>query len=482
MKPYLLFIFKDRFNKTVLLIAVTAIVLQFTAFKALYPFASYFTDSYTYVGAAANHATISFRPIGYSRFLALVHHISSSETALVYLQYLLMQLGALHLFFTLLYFYQPGRRTRLLLFVLLLFNPLILYLANYVSSDAYFTGLSLFWFAGLLWIINRPRSYQLLLQAAWLFIIIPARLTALYYPFIAIVALLLGTHKRVYKITGSLLFVAVTVFCLLQVQKRTEMATGTRVFSAFSGWQIAGNALHVYCYVEHDTSGLPPSCRELAGFVQTYFDTACPHLRSIPVHANTDYMWAESSPLKKYLYYKWQRDSLPGYFEAWNAVGPLYSSYGAWLIKKHPLAFTQYYLWPSAKTYFLPPPEVMASYNEGADTVAQVAIDWFNYPGKQVNCVSKTLQGRVLGLFPWFFLASNLLLAIGLLGFLLVKKARNTGSAISPSLLLVAFFFVINTGFSIFATPSMLRYEVFPLVIYACFSLLTVGWLRRHRD
>ncbi|HEY4150146.1 MAG TPA: hypothetical protein VGM41_14505 [Chitinophagaceae bacterium] len=481
MKPYLQFIFKDRFTARWLFIAVAAIVLQLVVLKWLYPFASYFVDSYSYISAAADHASVSYRPIGYSRFLSFVHSISASEKLLVSVQWLLLELGVLHFFFSVLYFYRPGPRTRLLLFLVLFFNPLLLYLCNYVSSDAFFAGLSLFWFTGLLWIINRPRLYQLLLQVLWLYIIIQTRFVALYYPLVGIAALLLSTQKRVYKAAGVLLIGLVSFFCIERVQKATESATGTRIFSAFSGWQMANNSLHVYCYVEQDTSGIPSECRELAAFVRTYFDTVCPRLRGLPAAATTDYMLVESSPLMKYFYYKWRKDRLPGYFEAWNAVAPLYSDYGNWLMKKHPAAFARYYLWPSAKTYLAPPPEIMAQYNEGADTVGDAARNWFRYDNKQVSCVFKSLQGRVLAPFPVFFLLANLLLLLSMGWFLLVKGFREASDSMNRSLLLVAFFFIMNSCFSIFATPSSLRYEVFPLVIYACFSLLIVGWLWNNR-
>ncbi|HEY4335682.1 MAG TPA: hypothetical protein VGM89_07285, partial [Puia sp.] len=44
---------------------------EWIVFKLLYPYADYFTDSYSYIQAAVQRDAISFRPIGYSLFLRL---------------------------------------------------------------------------------------------------------------------------------------------------------------------------------------------------------------------------------------------------------------------------------------------------------------------------------------------------------------------------------------------------------------------------
>ncbi|HSC39974.1 MAG TPA: hypothetical protein VLD19_18955 [Chitinophagaceae bacterium] len=479
---YLHFILRNRLNQKYLFIAVAAIITQFIVFKALYPFGDYFTDSYSYINAAANHHAVSYRPLGYSKFLSLVHAVTVSETALLLIQYLLLQLAALHFFFTLLYFYQPGRRTRMGLFAVLLFNPVTLYLCNFVSSDALFAALSLYWLLQLLWTLRRPRLYQLLLQAVLLYFLLEIRFAALYYPLVGIMALLLCRANWWYKLTGSALLVAVSVFCIVSVQRATQSVTGTRVFSAFSGWQWANNSLHMYCYVQHDTSGLPASCVVLDSFVKAWFDTACPRMRQQAYGISTDYMWNPGMPLKQYMEYHRQQKKLRDYFDAWNAVGPVYAEYGRFLVKKHPAAYARYYLWPGAKEYLLPGLELMQSYNQGIDTVDDVAKNWFRYRDNHVACISPGLQEKLLSPFPVIFMLCNTLFAAGLLGFLRAKGFHRAGPLFSRSLLLAAFFWLVNAGFSTAATPSSTRYEAFPMLVLACFCLLTFGWLWRERQ
>src|SRR6185503_13878775 len=79
------FLLQDSLHKKYLLIATAGIFIQFIVFKLCYPFASYFTDSYTYIDAAAHNYVISIRPLGYSRFLSLVHRFTTSDTALVFI-------------------------------------------------------------------------------------------------------------------------------------------------------------------------------------------------------------------------------------------------------------------------------------------------------------------------------------------------------------------------------------------------------------
>src|SRR5688500_4453676 len=72
-KTFTDFILNNKVNKRYLLIAAIGIILQFIIFKIFYPFPDFFSDSYTYISVAQNKTAISFRPVGYSRFLAFLH-------------------------------------------------------------------------------------------------------------------------------------------------------------------------------------------------------------------------------------------------------------------------------------------------------------------------------------------------------------------------------------------------------------------------
>src|SRR6202000_598007 len=95
--------------------------------------------------------------------------LTNSDTALVGVQYLAIELSALWLVLTLNYFYNPGRLTKWILFVFIIFNPVFLYISNYVSSDSLFLATSLVWFSLLIWILKKATLKLIVIQAIILF-------------------------------------------------------------------------------------------------------------------------------------------------------------------------------------------------------------------------------------------------------------------------------------------------------------------------
>src|SRR5258708_22919926 len=95
-------------SRLLLLYSAAISAVLFLLFKFLYPYPDLFMDSYWYIYAAEAHLNISIWPIGYSKFLTLVHSITSSAGVLVSLQYVLLQSSLLYLAFTLFYFYPFG--------------------------------------------------------------------------------------------------------------------------------------------------------------------------------------------------------------------------------------------------------------------------------------------------------------------------------------------------------------------------------------
>src|SRR5580692_5235601 len=91
-------------------LVIPAMAVLWILFKCCYPYADFFTDSYTYIQAAADRDAISFRPVGYSLFLRLVHGVSRSDTVLVTIQFLLVQSSCWVLFLFLCRRCAPGPR------------------------------------------------------------------------------------------------------------------------------------------------------------------------------------------------------------------------------------------------------------------------------------------------------------------------------------------------------------------------------------
>jgi hypothetical protein len=464
-------------NRQYLFLLVPVMLLSWILFKWAYPFADFFVDSYSYIQAAADHDSISYRPIGYSFFLRLVHALSASDSVLVTVQYGLVQLACLRLFFFLRRHCQLAAWAQGLLAAFLVLDPLIYYTCNYVSSDALFIALSLFWLTVLLQLLRRPSWSGLILQLLLLVFIFYTRYVALFYPVVAALIFLLVRRNLFFKVTGIVASIAVVAAATFYTRRLTREQTGAPVFSAFSGWQMANNALNMYPSIPPDTSGLPsPACRALAQYVNDYFE----HGGTARSVATTAYMWEKSSPLHQYLNAYEKSNPSISYFIAWNRVAPLYSTYGYFLLRRHPVAFGRYYLWPSAKGFFVPPLDIFAVYNEGKKEVDPVAQQWFHYASPRPKVASATIQATIFAPFPWFFLLLNLGFAtIGLL-FFCSSRLRRRDPAFIPCLQLAAVYLLTNACFNIFASPSVLRYQVLPLILLFTFVVAGASVWSNH--
>lgn len=466
-----------------LYIAIPVLAVEWILFKCYYPFADFFTDSYSYIEAAANHDAIGYRPIGYSLFLRLVHALWTSDTFLVTVQYMLVQGACLGLFLTLVRRCGLGPRTSNVLLGFVLLDPTIPYLCNYVSSDALFVGLSIIWLTVLMGMLRAPTWWRLALQVVLLFMIFNVRYIALYYPAVASLSFLLLRKKApvYFKLTGIACSIGVVVICTNWIKHITYEETGAETFSAFSGWQIANNALHLYPFLPVDTAGLPsPATTELAADVRDFFARTGPELLKRGPVSTTEYMWVPGSPLHIYMNTLRKRQHTT-YFTAWNRVAPVFTEYGYFLVRRHPLAYIRYYGWNSAMSFFVSPLDVFGVYNEGKPTVDMVAVRWFRYRGKRVRAWSFTGQEALLAPWPWIALYLNFAFVITTLWYLFSRKRREANLVFMGSLELTAAYLLSNAVFCIAASPSVFRYQILPIILLFFFMVAALGilWERR---
>src|SRR5580692_6869968 len=249
-----------------------AMVVLWILFKCCYPYADFFTDSYTYIQAAADQDAISYRPIGYSLFLRLVHGVSRSDTFLVTIQFLLVQSSCWVLFATVCRRCAPGAGVQALISVFLVLNPLVYYISNFVSSDALFIALSLFWLTSLIRSMDAPGWRGLVIQWILLLGIFYLRYVALFYPVVAAICYCWLRRDWWFRLAAMAGSVAIVAAGVLVTRAVTQAETGAPTFSAFSGWQMANNALHIYPWLPVDRTGLPsPADLELARYADRYF-------------------------------------------------------------------------------------------------------------------------------------------------------------------------------------------------------------------
>jgi hypothetical protein len=477
------FILGERRNRQLLGIALVATILQFIIFKFFYPFADFFSDSYSYIYAASANLDIGIWPIGYSKFLMAFHSISQTDTSVVTFQYFFLESSCLYFFFTILFFYNPGRTTRNILFVFLFFNPLFLYISNYINSDPLFAALSLFWVVQLLWIINRPKLSQLFTQAILLFLCFTIRNNAYYYPFITLIAFILSRQLVWRKVVGSLMGVALIVPFILAEQSAAYKITGTRQFSLFTGWQLANNALYMYGHIDVDSNKLPSQeSRNLDQFSRKFYSKMPPDFSEyLSAYVANFFIRQPQSPLKQYFNKYYQSQDEDALIADWGKASVVFNEYGTWLIKHHPVEFARYFMLLNAKNYFMPPLEKLEVYNLGQDDVSVIAQDWFGYKTSSVSAVSKTLQGRILFFFPYLFFFLNVLFAGSLIWWFYRRRSVSLGLEFNYTMILSVSLLLANTAFCIFATIIVLRYQFFPMIITLTFPLLLIELLdKKH--
>jgi|GEM_PF-289085 len=468
-----------------LLLATSALVLaQLIIFKLLYPFADFFSDSYSYIFAASANLTVSIWPIGYSKFLSAFHAFTHSDTALVAFQYLLLEVSSMYFYLTLRYFYGLGDTTRKILYAFFFLNPLFLYLSNYVNSDPLFAALSLIWFTQLLWIINKPRVSQVLVQAVVLFLCFTIRNNAYYYPFISLVAFILSRQPLRAKLLGIISPLVLLIPFIVITRNAAKNMTAKSQFSLFTGWQLANNSLYMYGHIKADSSRFPsPQSRELNRLSQNFYRQMPSNFDAIlSDYVANFFIRQPQSPLKVYFRRHYARGTELDDVVNWGKASIVYSDFGKTVIEHHPIEYLRYFVLVNTKNYFIPPLEKLEVYNLGEDEVNYQAQDWFDYKTSAVQSVSKDVQGKILFIFPYIFLFVNVLSLGSIIWYLISKTRTRIPRHLRRTVLLVSMFTFCNFLFCITATIIVLRYEFFPMLILLSFSLVFVDWLESSKE
>jgi hypothetical protein len=315
-----------------------------------------------------------------------------------------------------------------------------------------------------------PGWCGLVIQWILLLLIFYTRYVALFYPVVAAICYCWLRRDWWFRLAAMAGSVAIVAAGVLVTRAVTQAETGAPTFSAFSGWQMANNALHIYPWLPVDRTGLPPGTDSLAGYVDRYFLREGPGLRLHPPGATTAYMWEETSPLHEYLNDYRRRQSPLSYFKAWNRVAPVFSRYGYFLLERHPAAFSRYYLAPSAQSFFFSPLDVLHTYLDGKKEIDPVARDWFGYGSGRPRVFSATLQGRICAPFPWLSLV--LMAAFGVVAalFAFKRELRGRHPAFTGCLRVAGIYLGVNFCFNVFASPSVYRYQVLPLILLFIFT------------
>jgi hypothetical protein len=251
--------------------------------------------------------------------------------------------------------------------------------------------------------------------------------------------------------------------------------TGFWQFSPFSGWQWANNAMYIYREVgSADRKPVPLKFHALDNMARNFHDKYSN--MQIP-EAGSAYMWTDWLPLMRYQDSLFKaKDPSANELKKWASMGPLYSSYGLFIIKTYPMHFLRYFVWPNSRKYFAPPLEFLNYYNTGQLTVSDLAAKWFGYPNTQVKTRMKNGKVWILQYYPFLVSITNILLLLGLLSYMLLQGWQHN-KAFNKIIFLTGFIWIANAGFTIFLASAALRFQSFPALLNTTFSLLLIDWM-----
>jgi len=455
-------------------LATGTMLLQFVLFSYYYPFPNFMQDSYNYLRSAYTNADANMWPVGYAKLIRFTGFFTHNDTTLVFVQYCFYHACALFFFYTVNNLTAVEKWPRRVIFAFLFLNPAILYLSNYVTSDVYFIGISLIWISQLFRLAIHPRKWELATHLLILLLAYTVRYHALIYPIISITVIVFCHFSVRVKVTAGLLMAAMIGSFMLYTTAQTAKVTGTRQFSAFSGWQMASNAVYAYAHMPaRPPLQVPEQFQTIHRKVTTYLDS----LQHIPMSERPDgplmafYLWDVTSPLQP------APDAIniadnAAHLRKMAAVSPLYNDYGKYLISRYPLSYLRYYLVPNFFQYMYPPVENLAVYNDGRDTVWPIAQTWFHYPSNKVYTRSSTKELVLFDLYPLLMVCIMLLFISGWIAYYGVDGPAFADTKFRHALRIGTFYWIVHYGFSVLASPVVLRYQLFNMVLGLTFGVM----------
>ncbi len=479
------FIVNNKSNLRFLLAGAAVTFIYFILLRIFFPAASFYPDSMAYIEAAAKGLEVSYRPIGYSNFISFFHSMVQSDWLLIFAQFFSGIIANLFLFFTLTYFFPAKKTYRLLLFVLLLCNPLYVLSGNYILSDAFFCSFSVTWFTVLLWIMHRPRWVYFFIQLVLLYWLILLSYTALIYPFIVAAAYLLSKQATWKKTVAIGIPFLVVIIMVNNTIDKTEDMTGTPTFSAWGGWQLANNSLFILRHVKADSASFDSkTSKEICAFSNYYFDSLKRNnLINYDDNVNSSLMFSNGSPLKNYMYYYIPQlyaihpppQTTNRYLTSWTIMGPIFEDFAVRVIKKYPLDYLRYFVAPNITLYFHPPIEAYGSYNNNEDTLNHLITTYYNYPSNKINQSHAGFIKLFMNPWSWIFTLINTLFLLLTAAYYFMRRYKND-AWFNKCLIFYLSFYALNFLFNIVAAPNVFRYHI--AVVTLCIIFIVYLWQR----
>jgi len=445
-----------------------------------YPIGEITWDSDSYIQVSKNILP-NTRPIGYPVFLRILYMFSHSISLVVYSQYIIYFFSILCLLkivnrykrFTSFQYYLLG--------VLLLVEPASLYNCITILSDIIFAAFTYFYLATLLLYINNRKPVVLVAHIIVLVCCIETRHIALFFPLFTIITFVvyLKNIKLILIDTCAILLVFYTVY--VSNVNWNNKVYGVSVYSPFSGWTEANNALYALPIIKLNPKYIQdPEIRELHTFFTAYLDTTT----FIPNEVGPGYLWDQRSPLN--VLRKQVDDSLikrngnGDYTLTWYLLAPRYAKYGSFIERKFPYEYITGFILPNFGTLIKPHDGEMEDYYTAKGQISSASLQRYNLTANKLYCRKQLYKDHINSINLFLYQSRLLLFLLSIPCLFIFRKYNNTGTN-KMLILLIAFtgLFYISMLCSSWFMPRYLL-PVLPLLTIVIF-ITVISFINRSK-
>ncbi|SFW91122.1 hypothetical protein [Chitinophaga sancti] len=451
-------------NKDFLILGVVSSLIIWLIFKYYFPNPFFAYDSYQYLRDASKDINVSFRPIGYSKFILMMGAISKSPYLIVSVQFFFSQFSFLYFFITLRQVLGLGKPLSYILFAITCLNPLFIVTSNFILSDILFTGLSLIWFVQLLRIIYGCSKWITIIQSILLLILFSLRYNSLFFPIISTLAIILSPFKVKWKLLSLFIQYFLLFIFVEYTRMETRKVAGVSLFSPMSSWKVANDALYMYqnIFFQEKKETIPQEFTQLNYFVNNYYYSHQKKLKE-ETEGGIFFIFSFYSPLKQYLYSKY---GAPVDFKKFAVLSPLYKRYGYYLIKSHPIEFVNFVVFPNFIKYWSPNCEIFdnkkfSAYNPSTSEDLTIIGKFIKYKKNSADSLPGDNIISQFYLFSLLFSISHILFILTSVSFIILKKNREFNYKIQTLIYLIFAVWILNFFFGVFSGPIVIRYEYF---------------------
>jgi hypothetical protein len=324
---------------------------------ACYPCPQINGDGGDYIYISANLQP-GVRAIGYCYILKVLNHLFHSIYVIIGAQFLVYYFSIIFFLRTVSPLLNINGWKYYVLGTLLLIEPTTLYYCIFILSDVFFTAFTLLYLSTLFLYISKCKKMYFIIHLVLLLFCIEIRLAGLVYLVFSSLVFFIWLKD----VRRSVVNVAILFFCWLCVYSFhlhwAKKVYGTAVYSSFSGWNSANDALYIQRHIKADTGSIrDPQTRQLYSYFSHYLDTCAID----PQPIGSDYLWVDKSPLNV-LRRKW-KDSLKIEDDAiWAALAPGFGKYGRYVQTHFPIAYIRWYMGPGLGSLITPHNEELQDY------------------------------------------------------------------------------------------------------------------------